>query len=79
LPKIGCPVVAIIPAHLANILVRIPINQARWIDTVQGYGGLFHQVVGRLETMMDRARLLGKRWLGGMRATQAAFSLCQSQ
>ena len=63
-----------IPAHLADILDRIPINQARWFDTVQGYGGLFHQVVGRMEAMMDRARLLGKRWLGGLRAGQAAFS-----
>ncbi|MBU2550221.1 MAG: transposase [Proteobacteria bacterium] len=64
----------VIPAHLSDILDRIPLNQARWLDTVQGYGGLFHRVVGRMGAMMDAARLLGKNWLGGIRAGQAAFS-----
>jgi len=63
-----------IPAHLSDILDRIPVNQARWQDTVQGYGGLFHRVVGRMEAMMDMARFLGRRWLGGIRAGKAAFS-----
>ena len=63
-----------IPAHLSDILDRIPLNQARWQDTAQGYGGLFHRVVGRMDAMMDMARLLGKRWLGGIRAGRAAFS-----
>ncbi|MBU2551406.1 MAG: hypothetical protein KKB20_23540 [Proteobacteria bacterium] len=38
-----------IPAHPADILDRISINQ----------------VVGRIEAMMDRARLWGKRRPGG--------------
>ena len=63
-----------IPAHLSDILDRVPMNQPCWLDTVQGYGGLFHRVVGRLDAMMAAARLLGKRWLGGVRAGQVAFS-----
>ena len=63
-----------IPAHLSDILDRIAINQARWLDTVQEYGGLFHRAAGRMEAMMDMARLLGKRWLGGIRAGETAFS-----
>jgi len=54
-----------IPAHLAGIMDRIPINQARWVDTVQGYGGMFRRVVGGMETLMDRARFWGMRRLGG--------------
>ena len=63
-----------IPEYLSNILDRLPINQAHWLQTVQGYGGLFHRVVGRMDAMMDMARFLGKRWLGGVRAGQTAFS-----
>ena len=63
-----------IPAELSDILNRLPINQGHWLDTVQGYGGLFHRVVGRIEAMMDMARLTGKRWLGGVRAGRVAFS-----
>jgi len=63
-----------IPSHLADILDRLPMNQDRWLDTVKGYGGMFHRVVGRMDAMVERARLLGKRWLGGLRAGQAAFS-----
>ncbi|MBU2547839.1 MAG: transposase, partial [Proteobacteria bacterium] len=62
-----------IPADLSDILNRLPINQVRWLDTVQGYGGLFHQAVGRMEAMMHMARRLGKRWLGGIRAGRTAF------
>jgi len=63
-----------IPAHLADILDRVPINQDRWLQTVQEYGGLFHRIIGRMEAMLEAARLMGKHWLGGLRAGQAAFS-----
>ncbi|MBU2552133.1 MAG: hypothetical protein KKB20_27230 [Proteobacteria bacterium] len=63
-----------IPPHLSDILDRLSINQTRWPNTAQDYGGLFHRIVGRAEAMMDRARFLGKRWLGGLKAGQLAFS-----
>ncbi|MBU2548828.1 MAG: hypothetical protein KKB20_10480 [Proteobacteria bacterium] len=63
-----------IPAHLSDILDRLPVNQGRWLDTIQGYGRLFHRVVGRMEAIMEMARSLGSRWLGGVRAGQAAFT-----
>ncbi|MBU2550708.1 MAG: hypothetical protein KKB20_20030 [Proteobacteria bacterium] len=63
-----------IPAELSDILGRLPINQARWLDTVKDYGKLFHQVVGHPDAMKPATEILGKRWLRGVRAGKEAFT-----
>jgi REP element-mobilizing transposase RayT len=63
-----------IPADLADILDRLQINRTRWVGTVRGFGGLFHRVAGRMESIAGRAHRMGKRWLAGLGAGKVAFS-----
>ena len=63
-----------IPVHLSPILIRLEISSERWLDTVEDFGGLFHRVVGKMESIMAAARMVGKNWLKGMRAGREAFS-----
>ena len=63
-----------IPPHLAPVLDRLEINQARWLGTVNSYGSLFHRVAGRVESIAAAARQAGKRWLAGLSAGKKAFS-----
>jgi REP element-mobilizing transposase RayT len=63
-----------IPAHLAPILTRLDIETDRWLNTFQGYGSLFHRVVGKFTNMTDSAKRAGKKWWQGIRACRAAFS-----
>jgi putative transposase len=63
-----------IPCHLAPLLGRLEINQARWVGTVTSYGSLFHRVAGRVESTVNAARQAGKCWLAGICAGKQAFS-----
>jgi hypothetical protein len=63
-----------IPAHLSPILIRLDISEDNWLDTVEDFGGLFHRVVGSLESILAAARKAGKNWLKGIRAGREAFS-----
>ena len=68
-----------IPSHLAPIMDRLAINQARWVGTVNSYGTLFHRVAGRVESIVAAARQAGKCWLAGLSAGRQAFSPAQNQ
>ena len=63
-----------IPYHLAPLLERLEINQARWVGTVNSYGSLFHRVAGRAESIVRLARKAGKCWMAGLSAGRQAFS-----
>ena len=63
-----------IPDHLAPILARLNISTDRWIDTVQGYGGLFYRVVSQLENILAAARRAGQLWLKGKKSSRLAFN-----
>ena len=63
-----------IPSHLAPLLERLEINQARWVGTVNSYGSLFHRVAGRVESIVNAARQAGKCWMAGLAAGRRAFS-----
>ena len=63
-----------IPVHLSPILTRLGISSERWLDTVEDFGGLFHRVVGKMESILAAARMAGKNWLKGIKAGREAFS-----
>ena len=62
-----------IPADLQPILERVQVRSEHWLETVDGYGRLFHRVSGKVESILAAARQAGKRWLGGIRAGRTAF------
>ena len=63
-----------IPVHLSPILTRLDISADHWLDTVEDFGGLFHRVAGKVESILAAARMAGKNWLKGIRAGREAFS-----
>ena len=62
-----------IPPDMQPILDRLNVNSERWLDTVNGYGRLFHRVVGQVESMLVAARQAGQNWFHGLRSGQKAF------
>lgn len=62
-----------LPDDMAPILTRLNIEADSWVDTVQGYGGLFLRVVGRIDSMVRAAHASGLNWFGGMRRCAKAF------
>ena len=63
-----------IPAELAPILDRLRINQESWPDVISGFGKLFHSAVGRLDSLAQYARRVGRRWIAGKRQSAVAFT-----
>ncbi len=64
-----------IPAHLSPILLRLNVEEKRWLSTVQDFGRMFHRAAGRMESMIAAAQRTGQRWLRGFRAAGKAFSI----
>ncbi len=63
-----------IPAHLSPILLRLNVEEKRWLNTVQDFGSMFHRAAGRMESMIAAARQAGQRWLRGFRTAGKVFS-----
>jgi hypothetical protein len=64
----------VIPDYLAPILTRLSISTDQWLDTVQGYGGLFYRVVGQIENILAAAGRAGRLWLKGKKSSRLAFN-----
>ena len=63
-----------IPEHLLPLLKRLDVDAEHWLDTMERYGSLFWQVVGKVESLLKVTKRLGKAWLRGIRASAHAFS-----
>lgn len=63
-----------IPAELATILERLRIKQESWPDLVSGFAKRFHSAVGRVDSMAQYARRLGRRWVAGIRESAVVFT-----
>ncbi len=63
-----------IPAHLAPILERLQINPDKWLDTIKNYNKLFGRSVGRVESLVKRAKSSNRSWIRGVRNCAVAFS-----
>ncbi len=64
-----------IPAHLCPILLRLNVEEKRWLNTVRDFGRMFHRAAGRMESMIATAQKTGQRWLRGFRIAGKAFSI----
>ena len=68
-----------IDADLAPILLRINANPEAWIDTVSRFGSKFRLAAGLVSSLRSFADQLGRRWLTGVAAAQAAFAVSPPQ
>lgn len=62
-----------IPRHLAPILERLQINSTLWLKLVSEFDQLFTKVVGRSQSVLDRAAQAGRRWYQGQATCREAF------
>jgi REP element-mobilizing transposase RayT len=60
--------------HLRPALERIDLEVARWVDNVEGYGGLFHRVAGTLKRLRELADASGRAWLQGHAGARRLFA-----
>ena len=63
-----------IPADLAPILDRLGLNPSRLPELVSGFVKQFHSAVGRVDSMIEFAKQLGRRWIAGVRNAATAFA-----
>jgi REP element-mobilizing transposase RayT len=63
-----------IPPKLEPVLQRLDLDATQWVQTIDRYGSLFWQMVGRAESLLDAARRLGRRWIKGIRNSHEAFA-----
>lgn len=63
-----------IPAHLAPILARLKVNGSSWMKLVTQLDTLFTNVIGRAESIAERAAKSGRQWYRGQRACREVFA-----
>ena len=63
-----------IPADLAPILERLGLNPSRLPEVVSGFAKQFHSAVGRVDSMIEYAKRVGRRWIAGVRNAATAFA-----
>jgi REP element-mobilizing transposase RayT len=63
-----------IPADLAPILDRLGLSPSKLPDIVSGFAREFHSAVGRVDSMLQFAQRLGRRWVAGVRQAATAFA-----
>jgi hypothetical protein len=68
-----------IDAALAPILLRIGAKPEAWIDTVSRFGFKFRLAAGLLSSLRSFADQLGRRWLTGVAAARASFTVSPPQ
>lgn len=51
--------------HLSPVLERLELDVEAWVDNVEGYGGLFYRLAGKLMRLKELARSCGSAWLHG--------------
>ena len=62
-----------IPLELAPVLDRLELNQEKWIENVQRFGGLFYRVIGRFERLCELAQSRGQKWFRGRNGCEQLF------
>jgi hypothetical protein len=63
-----------IPAELAPILDRLGLSASKLPDVVSGFAKQFHSAVGRVDSLMQFAQRLGRRWIAGVRQSAPALT-----
>ena len=63
-----------IPSDLAPILDRLGLDASKLPQVVSGFAKQFHSAVGRVDSMIEFARRLGRRWIAGVRQAATAFA-----
>ena len=67
-----------LPPELQPVLQAMDLETERWVETVAGYGGMFHRVAGKAESLRRKALAMGQRWLAGVRAGREVFRPAQA-
>lgn len=61
------------PAATEETLENMQIVAAQWLDAVQHLPERFRRVVGTATELAQRAALVGRRWLHGVRPAAQVF------
>lgn len=64
---------ASMPSNLANTLSHLNIQPNNWIVQIQHYGKQQGYFVGQLEALKQKAKVLKKKWLKGIKPVQELF------
>jgi len=59
------------PANAPPVLERLDIRPQQWLIQVRATESRYWRAIGRTETLIDRARALGVRWLRGIGTARA--------
>ncbi len=62
-----------IPDHLAPILARLGVNATLWGELITQFDQWFGHVVGKAQSLTDRAVSAGRRWYCGRARCAEAF------
>jgi hypothetical protein len=60
--------------EVEGILVRLGLDVAAWVETVRGFGRMFHHAVGSRDNLRERARRRGCRRAWGMAAARGMYA-----
>ncbi len=62
-----------IPSELKPIMLRLEIDMDNWIETVNGFGGRFCRMAGKVEMIRKAAVQAGRKFFKGLGAAKGAF------
>jgi hypothetical protein len=63
-----------IPPHIRPALDRLDLKVEAWVENVEGYGSLFHRLVGRANRLRELAGSLGCSWLHGQAGARRLYT-----
>ena len=56
-----------------DILGQLDLDVEGWVETVREFGRIYHRVAGNEESLRDKARLHGQRWVAGVKSGQGVY------
>ena len=55
------------------LLGQLDLDVAAWVETVREFGRLYHRVAGKEESLRDKARVHGQRWVAGVKSGRGVY------
>ena len=63
-----------ISRELRPVLERLDLDVEAWVENVEGYGGLFRRVVGKIRCLGELADATGRAWIHGHGGARRLYS-----
>ena len=62
-----------LPTRLSSTLNHLNLQQDNWLNQVQSFGSNYYRFVGCFETLKQKSKALGLKWLKGIKSSQALY------